>query len=64
MEEEILCAVNDVLADYGEYDSVLKAIHDFGKVAVFDAWLRREGIIGYTEDILNVLEELECDFEA
>jgi len=32
------------------------AVEEYGMVYVFDCWLRYEGIVGYTRDILSVLD--------
>jgi len=32
------------------------AVEEYGMAYVFDCWLRYEGIVGYTRDILSVLD--------
>lgn len=47
-----------------QFRTIDDACEEYGAACVFDCWLRHEGIIGYTRDILTVLDALEMlDFE-
>lgn len=37
------------------------AVEEYGMAYVFDCWLRYEGIVGYTRDILSVLNAVGYD---
>lgn len=43
------------------YDTVEEAVEEYGMVDVFDCWMKKEGLVGYTADILNVLSV--CGFD-
>lgn len=44
------------------YDTVEEAVEKYGMVDVFDCWMKKEGLVGYTSDILTVLAE--CGFDV
>lgn len=37
------------------------AVEEYGMAYVFDCWLRYEGIVGHTRDILSVLDAVGYD---
>ena len=61
MQEKILEAFNET------YDSDCKDFeiikNDFSVVEILDTWLRYEGIVGYTRDIIDLLGECEVYIE-
>ncbi|MDO5125365.1 MAG: hypothetical protein Q4D35_03200 [Ruminococcus sp.] len=44
------------------YDSVEEAVEEYGMIDVFDCWMKGEGLIGYTSEILAVMSE--CGFNV
>lgn len=43
------------------FRSLEEAVEEYGMVYVFDCWLRYEGIVGYTRNILSVLDAVGFD---
>ena len=59
-EKEILKAVK---AEHDiDYTTIAEAVEEYGMVGVFDCWLKNEGLVGYTSEILEVLAE--CGFDV
>lgn len=57
MENWILDAVNEIKDT--KLSSLKDAIEKYGEKEVFDTWLKSEGIIGYTNDILRVIDTIK-----
>ncbi len=57
MQEEIIEAFNETHGtDYRRFEEIRC---DFPVVDILDTWLRYEGIVGYTRDIIDLLGESE-----
>ncbi len=55
MQEQILDAFNEVYkADYKAFEEIQR---DYSVDEILDVWLRYEGIVGYTRDIIDLLGE-------
>ena len=55
MQEQILEAFNEVCnTDYETFEEIQ---HDHPVAEILDVWLRYEGIVGYTRDIIGLLGE-------
>lgn len=55
MQEKILEAFNETYdSDCNDFE-IIK--NEFSVVEILDTWLRYEGIIGYTRDIIDLLGE-------
>ncbi len=55
MQEQILEAFNEVYnADYKTFEEIQR---DYPVTEILDTWLRYEGIVGYTRDIVDLLGE-------
>lgn len=48
--------IKDYLITEAEYSG--KRVDNMSNIELFDAWLKYEGIIGYTQDILEVVEAI------
>ena len=58
-EADILRAVNaDRKSDHADIGS---AVEEYGMVYVLDCWLKYEGIVGYTSEILAAMEAIGFD---
>ena len=55
-KQKVLEAFNEMKNT--QFRTMDDAIEEYGAAYVFDCWLRHEGIIGYTRDILTVLDAL------
>lgn len=61
MREKILEAFNEI---YNEKFKSFESIrHKYDVTEILDTWLRYEGIIGYTRDIIDLLGECEVYIE-
>ena len=61
-KENVLKIFNEVKNK--NYRTLEDAVEEYGAAYVFDEWLRYEGIVGYTRDILAVLDAVGMlDFE-
>jgi len=55
VQEQTLEAFNEVYkADYKTFEEIQR---DYSVVEILDVWLRYEGIVGYTRDIIDLLGE-------
>lgn len=55
MQEYILKAFNEVYkASYKAFEEIQR---DYSTAEILDVWLRYEGIVGYTRDIIDLLGE-------
>ncbi len=55
MQEQILEAFNEVYkAGYKAFEEIQR---DYSVTEILDVWLRYEGIVGYTRDIVDLLGE-------
>jgi len=55
MQEYILKAFNEVYkAGYKAFEEIQR---DYSTAEILDVWLRYEGIVGYTRDIIDLLGE-------
>ena len=56
MEQAVLTAVREMT---GEPTQTMEQAHEqFSRRELLDIWLRYEGVTGYTQQILNVMEVL------
>lgn len=61
-KQKVLEAFNEMKNT--QYRTIEDACEEYGAAYVFDCWLRHDGIIGHTRDILTVLDALEMlEFE-
>lgn len=61
MQEEIIEAFNETNGtDYRRFKEIRR---DFPVVDILDTWLRYEGIVGYTRNIIDLLGECEVYIE-
>ena len=61
MQESIIEAFNDTLGS--DYESFEEIKAKYTTVKMLQTWLRYEGIIGYTRDIIDLLGECEVYIE-
>ncbi len=61
MREKILEAFNETYDSNCSDFEIIK--EEFSIVEILDTWLRYEGIIGYTRDIIDLLGECEVYIE-
>ena len=55
MQEQILKAFNEVCStDYKAFEEIQR---DYHVTEILDVWLRYEGVVGYTRDIIDLLGE-------
>ncbi len=61
MQEQIVEAFNETQnTDYKRFEEIQR---DFSVAEILDTWLRYEGLIGYTRDIIDLLGECEIYIE-
>ena len=61
MREKIVEAFNEMYdSDCNDFELIKE---EFSTVEILDTWLRYEGIIGYTRDIIDLLGECEVYIE-
>lgn len=61
MQSRIIEAFNEV---YGcKYKSIEEITKEYPVTEILDVWLRYEGIVGYTRDIIDLLGECEVYIE-
>ena len=61
MQEQIIEAFNETQnTDYKRFEEIQR---DFSVSEILDTWLRYEGLIGYTRDIIDLLGECEIYIE-
>ncbi len=61
MQSRIIEAFNETYnCDYKNFEQVKKEYH---VTEILDVWLRYEGIVGYTRDIIDLLGECEVYIE-
>lgn len=61
LNEKILEALAEMTGT--QYDSIGAALAQYSRAELLDMWLRYEGLIGYTSQILSVMGELGYDVD-
>lgn len=61
MQEKILEAFNEIFGN--RYKSFEEIKSEYEVTEILDTWLRYEGIVGYTRDIIDLLVECEVYIE-
>ena len=62
MEQAVLTAVREMTCE--PIQTMEQALEQFSRRELLDFWLRYEGLIGYTQQILNVMEVLGYDIDT
>lgn len=62
MEQAVLTAVREMTGE--PIQTMEQALERFSRRDLLDIWLRYEGLIGYTQQILNVMEALGYDVDT
>ena len=61
MESKIILAVNEM--ENASYTQLSEVLEHYSKQEALDIWLRYEGIVGYSSQILGVLNAMDIDTE-
>lgn len=61
MSAKILEALAEMEGE--RYESIDEALNNYSSAELLDTWLRYEGIIGYTDTIIRVLEALGINMD-
>lgn len=61
MEQAVLSAVREMTG--APIQNMENALEQFSRRELLDIWLRYEGVTGYTQQILNVMEVLGYDID-
>ena len=62
MVQELLQAAREM--GVGDFTEISDALKHHSRSELLDAWLQYEGLLGYTSQILNVMEELGYDISC
>lgn len=61
MEQAVLTALREMTGE--PIQTMEQALEQFSHRELLDIWLRYEGVTGYTQQILNVMEVLGYDID-